>query len=310
MMVNQLKLINDTKFFEHDSFTESFLKHREADCILYSEEGTRFNIHKEILYQTKFMRNIFVSATDTSQIDLEIFCPCSENELDAIVNFLYSGKISNNLKTNVTKVLKNLTKIFGFSEELFTVEDFTSLNKPKNESYAKAANLEDILNKIKTPKERYENFGSNDIKNVTLDNSMDKNDPLIIAFNPTTNGISENYEVPSLNSDVISNEQANVIAFVPDDTSIESTIDPTTFVSTVYEDLDVNDSTMKKIDIIVPKILKGKHSCGICMESFKKKTTLVNHISSVHKGKKPLKCPVCQKQFGFNKSNLQSHIEG
>ena len=111
MMVNQLKLINDTKFFEHDSFTESFLKHREADCILYSEEGTRFNIHKEILYQTKFMRNIFVSATDTSQIDLEIFCPCSENELDAIVNFLYSGKISNNLKTNVTKVLKNLTKI-------------------------------------------------------------------------------------------------------------------------------------------------------------------------------------------------------
>ena len=72
-MVNQLKLINDAKFFEHESFTESFLKHREADCILYSEEGTRFNIHKEIFYQTKFMRNIFVSAADASQMDLEIF---------------------------------------------------------------------------------------------------------------------------------------------------------------------------------------------------------------------------------------------
>jgi hypothetical protein len=77
------------RFFEEDTNMESFLKNDETDCILYSKNGVKFNIHKEILYQTKFMQNILLSAHNACCGTIEIICPCSETELDCIVNFLY-----------------------------------------------------------------------------------------------------------------------------------------------------------------------------------------------------------------------------
>ena len=84
-----VKLRNNIKIFENESSLGSFLTKYEANCALYSKEGTKFDIHKEIMYQTKFMRNILQSANNSCGENMEILCPCSEEELETIVNFFY-----------------------------------------------------------------------------------------------------------------------------------------------------------------------------------------------------------------------------
>ena len=77
------------EIFEDDTYIESYFKKKETDCIVYSNNGVEFNIHKEVLYQTKFMQNILLSAYHNCCGTIEIICPCSEAELDYMVNFLY-----------------------------------------------------------------------------------------------------------------------------------------------------------------------------------------------------------------------------
>ena len=40
-----------------------------------------------------------------------------------MVNFLYTGTISYEKQINVVKFIDNLTKIFGFPEKIFSVEE-------------------------------------------------------------------------------------------------------------------------------------------------------------------------------------------
>ena len=124
-----VRLENNEKPFRNHLFMEPFYKNEESDCFLYSEEGVKFNIHKEILYPTTMMRNIFENEHIWCHRVIEIFCPCSENELESIVNFLYNGIISSSKENNITKTLENLTKLFGFNEKLFNVEDQSKLSK-------------------------------------------------------------------------------------------------------------------------------------------------------------------------------------
>ena len=119
-----VKFINNVKLLERDSLLESFLKNEEADCVLYSKEGVKFNIHKEIFFQTKYMRNILLSVQSTCCRKMEIFCPCSEDELECIVNFFYSGKISCNIDQDLlSEILYDLKEIFGFCDRLSFIED-------------------------------------------------------------------------------------------------------------------------------------------------------------------------------------------
>ena len=67
----------------------------------------------ELLYQTKYMRSMIQSAADVFYCSsLEIMCPnLTSSELEAIVQFLYSGKISSTdevFANHVYVVLKNI----------------------------------------------------------------------------------------------------------------------------------------------------------------------------------------------------------
>ena len=48
----------------HNSNLENYmvLTDKSRDCILYSEDGSRFSIHKEVFSQTSFLREILYSA--------------------------------------------------------------------------------------------------------------------------------------------------------------------------------------------------------------------------------------------------------
>jgi hypothetical protein len=54
--------------------------------------------------------------------NLEIFLPCSANELKYLVTFLYEGQINFDTERNCQQILENLSTIFGFPTETF-VED-------------------------------------------------------------------------------------------------------------------------------------------------------------------------------------------
>ena len=59
---------------------------------------------------------------ETTQVNccspVEILCPCQKNELDQLVNFLYSGEIRSTEESESLKTIENLIKIFGFPENL------------------------------------------------------------------------------------------------------------------------------------------------------------------------------------------------
>ena len=103
-------------------FIKYFYSKKQADCILYSNEGSQFEIHKEILCQSKFMCNILSETEWFCCQNLEVLLPCSANELKYLVTFLYEGQINCESETNCQQILENLATIFGFPTETFVEE--------------------------------------------------------------------------------------------------------------------------------------------------------------------------------------------
>ena len=73
-------------------------------------------IHKELFSQTDFLREILSSANCCRK--MEILCPCSKEELAHLVNFLYDGEIQCHSQNDSIKIQEDLSKIFGFPENL------------------------------------------------------------------------------------------------------------------------------------------------------------------------------------------------
>jgi hypothetical protein len=95
------------------SAMESYFKSTPPDCSLFSDDNYGILIHKELMYQTKFMREMIGTVGIDSKI--EVFCPSlSKEELEIIVDFFYNGKIFYENQTIVSEVSKNLEELFGF----------------------------------------------------------------------------------------------------------------------------------------------------------------------------------------------------
>lgn len=123
-MSTMFLLKNEVPIFTHHDFKDwnwLFLNNKEADVILYSEDGHEFRVHKEILSQTETMRSILFGFKDNYCGIMEIFCPCPKDELEQIVKFLYSGTISSDVE--LVKILNNLIKVFGFPKKLFLTKE-------------------------------------------------------------------------------------------------------------------------------------------------------------------------------------------
>ena len=48
--------------------------------------------------------------------------------------------------------------------------------------------------------------------------------------------------------------------------------------------------------------------CLICNHSFTNESVLINHVISVHEGKKPYKCSICNYSFS-QKGDMKKHVE-
>ena len=117
MKMSQFTFRDQITSFE--DYMDTYLKNKSTDCILYCEDGSKFNVHKELFGQTDFMREIISSAKEKCCEIIEILCPCSREELKHLVEFLCTGEIRCEKKVGpLSQILDNLTKIFGFPENL------------------------------------------------------------------------------------------------------------------------------------------------------------------------------------------------
>ena len=96
------ELVNENHISTLEGYQELFFTKKMPDCILFSEEGTKFEIHKELLSQTQFLRNILVSVQDQCCGIIEILCPCSTN-LEHLVNFFIMVKYGVGMNLNHSK---------------------------------------------------------------------------------------------------------------------------------------------------------------------------------------------------------------
>ena len=108
--------------FGNENLQEILFKFKEPDCILYSEDGGKIEIHKEIFCQTKFMLDILFNASnfccDNNLRKIEIICPCSTEDLNCIVSFLYNGKIPYKRKIEISRFrFKSLYNAYPGAEQ-------------------------------------------------------------------------------------------------------------------------------------------------------------------------------------------------
>ena len=91
MKMSKFTFKNQIASFE--DYIDFYLKNKPTDCILYSDDGSKFKVHKEMFGQTQFLREILSSANERCCGKIDVFCPCSKDELSHLVNFLYDGEI-------------------------------------------------------------------------------------------------------------------------------------------------------------------------------------------------------------------------
>ena len=109
----KVKLVNKDNF-DIVNYIESNIKLQPPDCSLFSEEGFEIPILKEVLYQTKFMREMLKSM-DCCCCKVELFFPTlAKEDLEVMVNFLYNGKIICRNRSDLCRVVVNLTQLLGF----------------------------------------------------------------------------------------------------------------------------------------------------------------------------------------------------
>ena len=102
-----------------------YFRQKPPDCSLFSRDGFEFPVHKEVFMQTRFMRRMVKSFSfDSCEFDscckMEIMCPSlAKDELNNIIQFLYTGRISCMNELFANQVFSNLTKLFGFPSKNF-----------------------------------------------------------------------------------------------------------------------------------------------------------------------------------------------
>merc|ERR1712050_586994 len=126
------------------------------DCSLFSEDGHEIQLHKELLFQTKFLRIILDSAEHNCCEKLSISCDSLSSEvLDHLVKFFYCGEIVCSDKVKIDQIVTNLTTVFGFPKSMnFSAFDQNS-QLQKNEAIVSNSYIDDSI--VKTELEVLEN---------------------------------------------------------------------------------------------------------------------------------------------------------
>ena len=314
-------LKNDQLLLDRTNFLESILKNKRHDCILYSSEGMKFSIHKEIFFESKLMQNILKNANHCCKV-LEIITPCSKNELEYIVNLLYSGRISCLKQFEMLQVQENLTKIFGFPASLFTYENPSKSNLEKGHKIEEKLEVSDEITDEKKKVEAV--VSSIDIKNNTNNNSLASLSKKTYSkksqsfsrvdirpieefishsetFNPNENKLT-NSEIDPLQSDVIDFQEEKPFQCTDcgQNFDIVKCFKRHTSLDHPNQCKNCDKKFTKKIKLkrhMLFEHQEEKFQCNVCQLTFDSKPNLDLHIGYVHGKLNPNFCYICNKQY-------------
>ena len=145
------ELVNENHISTLEDYQELFFTKKMPDCVLFSEEGTKFEIHKQLLSQTQFLRTILASVQDQCCGIIEILCPCSTKHLEHLVHFLYHGEIRCRNELESFEILDDLNNIFGFPKELCLYKSHDRQTLFNDEESRTSRMCEAILNSLDFP---------------------------------------------------------------------------------------------------------------------------------------------------------------
>ena len=255
------------------------LRKKQTDCCLFSESGSQFKIHRELLGQTKYLRKIANSTKESCNVPIEILCPCSDKELSILVEFLYTGQMICDDVEVLSKSIDNLKEIFGFPNELPLW--------PGDQEFANDTPSDKIAN-FSIKREQFDQEENID----TIQNESDDTDELDIDSN-----IGLEIEI-ELNKNIgISNGKENNegntttdfsdLSFDhKDDSNLDTDVVATKNLLQIDNESNVKAEKPKKK--VVSKSMKTskKFSCYECEKSFSYEQILKYHVQRVHQKKK------------------------
>ena len=142
---------------------DNYLKDKPTDCVLYAKDGSKFKIHRELFCQTDFQRKILSCAKEQCCEILKVFCPCSKDELNHLVLFLYAGVINCENEFDSLNILENLDKVFGYHPKNLVG------NNPNGTFFTRNTEIEDNSN----VEEAFENNLDDDTNAKQVDEEME-----------------------------------------------------------------------------------------------------------------------------------------
>ena len=312
MTMSQFTFIDQIVSFE--DYMDTYLKNKSTDCILYSDDGSKFKVHKEMFGQTTFLRKILSSANERCCGTLEVFCPCSTDELSHLVKFLYDGEIHCEEEFDSLKILENLNKIFGFSKNL-------AMKMPNDLNYEVLPTL-NVTESVAITEEAFENMSSEKpysckycskeyrklehLKYHELIHTDEKSYSCTYCsktFRMKTN--LKSHERIHTGEKLFSCKNCNECfidaRLLKDHELIHSEDKPysCTYCSKIFR----QKRTLKFHEMTHTG--EKPYSCTCCSKSFRQQTSLKAH-EMIHTDKKPYSCRYCCKMFN-NLSNMKKH---
>ena len=152
------------------NYMETHLKHTKPDITLLSEEKVGIMVHKEIFYQTQLMRTM-IRSTDSDYCcsNVSVICSIPREELEMMVQFIYSGEVYCKNQKEANILSENLTGLFGFPK----IHSSSNLIEPKFEIASKSISKEEFFNMTNSSgrkKSRKQSLTSASIRKELIDN--------------------------------------------------------------------------------------------------------------------------------------------
>jgi len=268
-----------------------------------------------VLYPSKLISNILRDVNHVCCKTIEIFCPCSKDEMESIVKFLYTGTISYQEYNDVNQYIYNITKMFGFPDKSFSVEYCSTPNEKTKQS-------------VKVPKKQYNKVAGKD-KIITKTDELQNCEKDPLSFDSIVNESefnSEAFIVPlkskrqfentvdnfktkefNKNNDIFSDKKSTLKFNLTKKEFENQTISDQAIIvcddNMQYSSND-RDKNFKNKDHF--KDEQKQFLCRICNESFKFEIALIKHTATVHKGKMQYECKICNRKFN-QKGTLKEH---
>ena len=328
-------LTNTNPIFLERNDLNLYLKTKPSNCILYSEDGAKFEIHKVLLGQTKFMREILNSAKDHCCSILEIICQCTKEELEKLVYFLYNGEIHCEDIFDYNKMQENLSNIFGYPQLLNIEKDrsdlFFKVEENSNVVHQMKYELkvevkEELLKDLymvhdssnqneklsesqengKLKEERYfdevnEEMGIDFITSKTFDKEYLKTRKNQEQEKTSKN--SDNSICQDISDSIFEKFKASEKLFVKTKNKVDT---PNESPSTTIEEPKVVSGDDQLIKLTSGTV-KEPYKCLVCSNSFGSISAVTKHFKTVHQILKPHKCSNCGSSFRKS-SHLKQHI--